>query len=241
MTVRAIFFDFYNTLAGFDPPREVIQSLAAAEFGLTLSKKGVDAGYHQADELMARQNAGPGPVRAMALPDRDAFFARFEQLVLKGCGHEVDLETAGRIWRRVRSQTYGLALFPDVLPGMDALRPLGVKLGVITNLDTTGEQVISNFGLTGHVDFAVTSRDAGAEKPHAPIFMMALERAGVVAGEAVHVGDQIDSDIEGALAVGIRPILMDRFHGYAGYSAHQRVEKMADLPEAIRRMSGPAP
>ncbi len=237
MTVRAVFFDFYNTLAGFDPPRDVIQSRAASQFGLTLSKEGVDAGYHNADELMARQNAGPSPVRSMPLPDRDAFFARFEQLVLRGCGHEVDLETAGRIWRQVRAQKYGLALFPDVVPGLDALRPLGLKLGVITNLDSTGEQVVKNFGLTGHVDFAVTSRDAGAEKPHAPIFLMALERAGVTAAEAVHVGDQFDSDIEGALAVGIRPVLMDRFNGYRDYSAHPRVEKMADLPEAILHMN----
>ena len=236
MAIRAVFFDFYNTLAGFDPPREVIQSRAAAGSGVSLTREGVDAGYHRADAFMATQNAGPRPVRTMTSPERDAFFARFEQLVLQGAGHEVDLDTAGRVWRRVRAQEYKLALFDDVVPGLAALRRMGLKLGVITNLDTTGDRVIANFGLTGHVDFAVTSREAGVEKPHPPIFMAALQRAGVPAAEAAHVGDQPDADIKGALAVGITPILMDRSNGHRGYTAHPRIEKMADLPGVLARM-----
>jgi HAD superfamily hydrolase (TIGR01549 family) len=236
MAIQAVFFDFYNTLAGFDPPREVVQSRAAAEFGLRLTKEGVDAGYLAADEFMAKQNAVGRPVRSMTRPERDAFFARFEQLVLKGAGHDVDLVTADRVWRRVRAQEYTLALFSDVLPGLDALKRLGYTLGVITNLDSVGSRVMADFRLTGHADFAVTSRDAGAEKPHMQIFLAALDRAGASAPEAAHVGDQLDADIGGALAAGIQPILMDRFNGHRGYTAHPRVEKMADLPEALKAL-----
>ena len=186
--------------------------------------------------IMAMQNAGARPVRTMTSLERDAFFARFEQLVLQGAGHEVDLDAAGRVWRQVRAQEYKLALFDDVVPGLAALRQMGLKLGVITNLDTTGDKVIANFGLTGHVDFAVTSREAGVEKPHPPIFVAALQRAGVPAEEAAHVGDQPDTDIKGALAVGMRPVLMDRSGLHRGYTAHPRAEKMADLPPVLERM-----
>lgn len=236
MVISAVFFDFYNTLAGFDPPREVIQSRAAAGSGIPLEKHGVDAGYHLADAFMAMQNAGPRPVRAMTSPERDAFFARFEQLVLQGAGHEVDLDTAGRVWREVRAQEYKLALFEDVVPGLAALRQMGLKLGVVTNLDSTGDRVIANFGLTGRVDFAVTAREAGFEKPHPPIFIAALQRAGVPAAQAVHVGDQPDADVKGALAVGMRAVLMDRSGQHRGYSAHPRIEKMAELPDTLARM-----
>jgi putative hydrolase of the HAD superfamily len=233
LTIRAVFFDLYNTLAGFDPPRDVIQARAAEQVGLRLTKAGVDAGYLEADAFMARQNAGPRPVRAMAAAERDAFFARFEQLVLGGAGHSVSLELASEVWRLVRQQTYSLALFPDVLPGLKALRDGGYILGVITNLDMSGAAVLERFGLAGHIGFAATSRDAGAEKPHPPVFLAALKLAGAAPHEAVHVGDQLDSDIAGAESAGIRAVLMDRTGGHRGYTKHPRVEGMADVPAAL--------
>ena len=115
--IRAVFFDLYGTLATFDPPREVIQANAAAQFGLALSPEGVDRGYHLADQHMSRQNA-TAPVRNMSPAEQAHFFARFEQLVLEGAGHSVDLETAAAVWKRVRSQRYKLALFEDVVPAL---------------------------------------------------------------------------------------------------------------------------
>jgi putative hydrolase of the HAD superfamily len=56
----------------------------------------------------------------------------------------------------------------------------------------------------------VTSADAGAAKPDAAIFERALELAGVERQGAVHVGDSLDNDVEGARAVGIRAILVQR-------------------------------
>ena len=251
MAVRTVFFDLYNTLAGFDPPREVIQSRAAAEFGIALTREGVDSGYQLADAFMAEQNAKL-PVRRMGHQEREDFFARFEQLVLRGAGHEVDMETAGRIWRQVRKQEYRLALFPDVVPGLAAVRaalskacpgrsrgngpPGSPVLAVISNINSTGPELCESLGLTGHVDFAVTSSEVGAEKPHPPIFQAVLHRAGVEPGEAVHVGDQLDSDIAGALDAGIRPILMDRFNGHSGYTAHPRVTGMRELPAVLGQM-----
>ena len=101
-----IFFDVYGTLAGFDPPREMIQQAAAAKFGMKLDRAGIDRGYQKADHFMAEQNARD-PVRLMSPIQRDKFFARYEQFVLAGAGHEVDLATAALVWAEVRSQEYG--------------------------------------------------------------------------------------------------------------------------------------
>ena len=54
------------------------------------------------------------------------------------------------------------------------------------------------------------SADVGAEKPHPPIFLAALQRAGCAPDEALHVGDQYHSDVVGARNVGITPLLLDR-------------------------------
>ena len=50
----------------------------------------------------------------------------------------------------------------------------------------------------------------GRGKPHSPIFLTALERAGVEPHEALHVGDSYASDVLGAQGVGIYPLLLDR-------------------------------
>ncbi len=231
----AVFFDLYGTLATFDPPREVIQANAAAQFGLELTPEGVDRGYHLADQLMSRQNA-IAPVRHMSLAEQAQFFAEFEKLVLEGAGHTVDLETAAAVWKKVRTQRYVLALFEDVIPSLGRIRNSGFLTGLISNVNSSGAALADSMGLTGHIDLAITSGDAGAEKPHPTIFHAALARAGVGAAEAVHVGDQIESDVEGALAAGITPILMDRFNGHAGYSDHARVTSMAELEQLLASM-----
>ena len=55
--IKAVFFDLYNTLATFAPPREVLQMEAAREFGLELDPAGIPRGYVEADDLMTEQNA----------------------------------------------------------------------------------------------------------------------------------------------------------------------------------------
>ena len=233
--VRAVFFDLYGTLATFDPPREVIQANAAAQFGLDLTPAGVDRGYHLADQFMSRQNA-VAPVRHMSPAEQAEFFAKFEQLVLEGAGHVVDLDTAAAVWKKVRTQRYDLALFEDVIPSLGRIRDSGLVTGLISNVNSSGAALADSMGLTGHIDFAITSGDAGAEKPHSAIFRAALSSAGVGPEQAVHVGDQVESDIDGAMAAGIEPILMDRFNGHPRYSDHARVTGMAELERLLASM-----
>ena len=233
--IRAVFFDLYGTLAGFDPPREVLQARAAAIFGFEVTKQGIDAGYHMADEFMTRQSASK-PLRTLNGNEQWAFFSRFEQLVLQGAGHEVDLAAAGEVWAEVRKQEYRIALFPDVIDGLDRLRAHGLTVALISNMNTPGEKLCDEMGLAGHVDFATTSGETGYEKPDTRIFEAALSRAGVGADQAVHVGDQLESDIYGAENAGIRPVLIDRYNGHPDYEKHPRVTDMESAIALITKM-----
>lgn len=49
-----------------------------------------------------------------------------------------------------------------------------------------------------------------AYKPHREVFAYALEKSGCSAKEVVHIGDSVVSDVNGAAAAGITPILIDR-------------------------------
>jgi putative hydrolase of the HAD superfamily len=233
--LKAVLFDMYGTLAGFDPPREQIQALAAEKFGLEVTTDGINAGYHVADEFMTSQNTS-NPVRTMSRNEQWAFFSRFEQLVLQGDGHDVDLSLAGEIWAEVRKQEYRIALFPDVIEGLDRLREYGLIVGVVSNMNSSSKRLCDDMGLTGHVDFAVTSGETGVEKPDRRIFEAALVKAGVESGEAVLIGDQLESDICGAENAGLRPILIDRYNGHPDYEKHPRVTDMESVIALISQL-----
>ena len=88
--------------------------------------------------------------------------------------------------------------------------------------------------LSPYLDFKVSSRTVGAEKPHAPIFEAALRESGVEPSDAIHVGDQYDGDVVGARNVGIKPILIDRD---GVHPEHDDVDRISALDEVLRFVS----
>ena len=67
--------------------------------------------------------------------------------------------------------------------------------------------------------WVLTSRAHGKTKPHEAIFRRMLELLDVVAGDAVMVGDTIEDDVQGATAVGMRAVLVDREGRYEEYDS----------------------
>lgn len=208
--IKAVFFDLYNTLARFWPPREQIQTQACADFGYAVTAEGIARGYLRADAYMSRENAR-GQVQRRSAADQMAFFTEYQRLILEGAGVDAPPSVAGRIWERVREIPHGMALFDDVGDTLPRLRATGYIVGVITNMASTGAQVSSDLGLGEYADFVVTSGEVGMGKPHAPIYLTALARANVGPSEAVMVGDSVTGDVEGAMAVGITPVFINRY------------------------------
>jgi HAD superfamily hydrolase (TIGR01549 family) len=207
--IKAVFFDFYNTLIRFDPPREELQVRACKEFSIDVDRKAIPRGYWVADDFMSRENARL-PVFKRSKEDEQAFWAEYEHAILKMAGVEVPKELALRIFTRLRQLDRKLVLYEDVLPTMNLLKEKGIILGLISNLSRGLDGHCNELGLTGRIDFALTSSEIGVEKPHPPIFLAALSRAKVDASEALHVGDQYYADVIGAKGVGINPVLLDR-------------------------------
>ncbi|MBF8266993.1 MAG: putative hydrolase of the superfamily [Dehalococcoidia bacterium] len=234
--IRAVFFDFYNTLARFHPPREELQAVACGQFGIRTSPRNITRGYFLADAFMAREVARL-PLRERAPRDRRDFFAQYQRLILQGAGVQVSLNTAAEIFDRLGQISYDYALFEDVSPTLDALKGKGLKLGLISNIGGDMEKVCENLGLAKYLDFVITSQDVSSEKPHPAIFLEALRRAQVEPQEAMHVGDQYESDVKGAMAVGIHPVLLDRDGMSTRVQECPRIEGLMELLELVRMTS----
>ena len=87
-------------------------------------------------------------------------------------------------------------------------RPMpGVRMAIVSNWDNSLHRTLRMFGLTEYFEHVVASLEEGVEKPEARIFQIALERAGVEPGDALHVGDNPIDDWQGAKNVGMRALL----------------------------------
>ncbi len=230
--ISAVFFDLYGTLVGFTPSRHQIQAEACADFNIKVTHDGIRIGYSNADALMAKQNSVK-PLRELNDSERRLFFAEYERQILAGAEVDVSIEQALRIWERIQKIPYKMEVFEDVLPVMQSLKKQGLTLALISNMNRDGNELIESMGLTNYVHFAVTSKDVGSEKPHAPIFLAALRKAKVDPSKAIHVGDQLTSDVQGASAVGIAPVLLDRDINHPSHDSCPRIESLKELPNLI--------
>ena len=207
--IKAVFFDFYNTLGKFHPPREELQAQACGQFGIDVTPQGITTGYSAADAFMAKEVAIL-PLKERGRQGVKDFFAEYERLVLNGAGVKVSLYLALRISEKLRQLSYGYALYDDVLPTLGLLKDKELILGLLSNNEADMDKLSRELGLSAYLDFVISSSDVLANKPDPAMFLAGLDRAGVEPQEALHIGDQYISDVKGAEAVGIKPVLLDR-------------------------------
>jgi putative hydrolase of the HAD superfamily len=108
-------------------------------------------------------------------------------------------------------------------------------LGVLTN----GNADVFRIPLGRYFRFALRAESLGASKPDPAHFRAALREAGVEAGDALHVGDHPEHDIEGALAAGLRAAWFNpgaRPWPGAGAPAHAEFGDFAELPALLRAL-----
>jgi putative hydrolase of the HAD superfamily len=100
--------------------------------------------------------------------------------------------------------------FGDARPALMAARERGQRTVVVSNWDVSLVGVLERIGLAELLGGVVTSAVIGVRKPSPAIFEAALRIAGAGAGEAIHVGDSVEEDVDGARAAGIEAVLMRR-------------------------------
>jgi len=228
--IKAIFFDWFNTLARYEPPREELHSQALKEFGIERSPEEILPGVLAADSYFFEENANSS-VEKRDSKRRGECYAHYQQIVLSKAGVEADQELLAKVMKKIGELFEGttFALFDDVLSTLKILKQQNFILGLLTNLAKDMGPICRKLGLESYLDFVVTSEEAGADKPNPPIFQVALRQAKVDASEAIHVGDQYKIDVVGARGVGINPILIDRYNLYPEFSDCPRIRNLTEL------------
>jgi putative hydrolase of the HAD superfamily len=223
MALRAVLFDVDFTLVkpGPDLGPEGYQRLGR-RFGLELDP----ARYEDARRLAIERLQ-----RHPELDHDEEVWIVFTEQIIRGMGgnseraYECAVEMT-RAWEHA----HNFDIFDDVLPTLALLREHGLKIGLVSNTGRDLDAFVRHHGLD--VDAAVGSGAYGKTKPHPTIFRFALEQLGVAPEEAVMVGDSIEDDVEGARAVGMRAMLLDRDGRFP--DVDEKLEDLRALPAALR-------
>jgi putative hydrolase of the HAD superfamily len=100
-------------------------------------------------------------------------------------------------------------LYPEVIEVLEQLRPR-FRLGVVSNFDGRLRMILEQLGISKFFSEVVVSSEVGADKPDPFIYRRAIELAGALPNESLHVGDDPVNDWQGAEAAGLRVFKLKR-------------------------------
>lgn len=240
MPVRAVLLDAFGTIIHPEPGWEALRNECLAIVHGTWTGRAIplDDWMRAYEQARAEQHA----LVAEGLREFD-FAERFARTMLL-CGVA---RAEAHAWGQLAHERYhrfqqGL-IHPYDQAGraLEALKAEGYKLGLLSNYAHTGvlRDALGRLNLLKPFDALVVSADVGYLKPHPRIFEAGLAALGARAEETVMVGNDLVCDVEGAKKAGLRAI----WTPYPRASPPPRhaiadavVERLADLPDAIRRL-----
>jgi putative hydrolase of the HAD superfamily len=100
--------------------------------------------------------------------------------------------------------------YDDALRALARWRAEGLAVVVASNWDISLHGVLEQTGLRPLLDGVITSAEVGVSKPAREVFDAALALVGVAPEQALHVGDSLREDVEGARAAGLSAVWLCR-------------------------------
>jgi len=230
--IKAVFFDFYNTLVDYDPPREETQSRLLGELGIKISPQELLRPIMVADDFLSKEHSRQS-LGKRSKEETMALYGQYHGIILREAGLEAAPELIASILKRWMTLDLKMTLYDDVAPALDKLKELGLTLGLISNVDRDISAVYEELGLAKWLGVTITSQAVGFNKPHPEIFQAALKEAGVQPAEAIYVGDQYQIDVVGANGAGMRSILIDRHDFFGDITDALRIRSFAEITQHL--------
>lgn len=210
--IRAVFFDAGYTLLSPHPSVIEIVRIACAARGTPVDIACLRE-HEPAAEALLRRSAKANPYTWSDEREIQAIWMAYFTELLRPClagADDEELAACARECHQIFDDASSYALYPDVLPVLDALRGHRLTLGIISDWGIGLGLILRHHDLIQYFDFAIVSAAVRIAKPDPALFEMALRRADAIADYALHIGDSYILDVLGARAAGITPVLLDR-------------------------------
>ena len=149
----------------------------------------------------------------------------------------LDLTAAAR--EQLLEAYLGLALFPDVRPGLEALKGQGLRLAILSNGEPRMlEAAARSAGILRWLDHVVSVEEVKIFKPSPRVYNLASERLGVRSAELGFVSSN-SWDVAGAASAGLTTLWIQRSAAEPpeelGFGAERVVHTITDLVSLVGR------
>jgi len=226
--IKAVFFDFFNTLVNYQPPREQVYTKICSENGIHVEPRALAKPLMLSD-LFWRDEERHSPIDKRTPQEQAAFWSEYIIRAFKGAGVQIDRDLALKILLEMKKIKWDFVTYDDTITTLAALKDRNLTLGLISNAGKNMDKTYEELGLLKYLDFYVTSFEVGYDKPQPEIFLAALQKAQLKAEETAYIGDQYDIDVVGARGVGIKAILLDRNDWFPEITDCIRINNLDDL------------
>jgi len=126
-------------------------------------------------------------------------------------------------------------LMEDVAPTLQSLQSKGYRIGLISNTGRTPGDVLrvvlNRLSVDQYFDHMTFSNEVLIRKPKKEIFQHTLKQMHATPRNSMHIGDDLEADYEGAKAVGMKAVLLDRENEQA--PDEDRIKALSDLLEIL--------
>jgi HAD superfamily hydrolase (TIGR01549 family) len=241
--VRAVLFDYGRTLVTFSRPgNALLEAYGQVE---ALLRRRLPAGVRVPDAADLIRGVHDHVDTAVADHDATATLDEirlepvYRDAYARLCGVVLGDDLLDEVIRlEQRAWFDGVRPVPDAIPTLRTLRTAGLRVGLCSNAPYDAavlREQLDHVGLASLLDAVTLSSDAGRRKPAPELFRQALADLGVVAGDAVHVGDRLREDVGGARAAGLRGVWLAPDTGVEGgaIEADAVIDSVADIVPLI--------
>ncbi len=215
--IEAVTFDAGGTLIEPWPSVGEVYASVAREFGIDCSAARLNA-----------QFANAWTTRTGFKYSRDEWHDVVRHSFLGV--NDVSAELFDAIYERF-AQADAWLIYDDVIPALQTLESMGLKLAVISNWDDRLIPLLEKLGLATYFDEIIVSAAHGAHKPSASIFHHAAERLSVPIDALLHVGDSLREDLGGAQSAGASAFRIRR----SGRENESDIQSLTEIERVIRK------
>ncbi|CAM5670892.1 HAD family hydrolase [Streptomyces aurantiogriseus] len=230
MSIRAVVWDVDDTLFDYTTAdREGMRSHLAAE--------GLLDGYGRPEEALTRWREVTDQQWARFSAGETTFEGQRRDRVRVFLDREMtDAEADAWFQRYIGHYEAAWALFPDVLPVLDALAA-SHRHAVLSNSSIhVQDRKLRFLGVHDRFETILCAAELGVSKPQAAAFLAACEFLALPPHEVAYVGDHPEIDGQGAADAGLLSVWIDRYGGAAAVdlpSGRHRIATLAELPAIL--------
>lgn len=235
MSHKAVLFDLDNTLYDYESnnQRALKATYKLLRRYIRISEKRFLDLYQASRREVQMELAGTASAH-----NRVIYFQRLVEKTHKTVDPRIILKLDEVYWDNLLKK---MEPFDGVKKFLQDLKKWGYKTAIVSD-QTTKVQLrkLHALGLSRWIDVLVTSEEVGSNKPNPIMYLMALNKLGVVKGDVWMVGDNPVRDIEGANALGIETIqVLHGKHGRVRKEDYRRPDHAIRKFEHIRKIIEP--